>query len=42
MAGAAEHGPQALPELAHFLRAVCTEYRNNRCGFRFALQSTGS
>lgn len=36
-AGAAEHGAQVSPELAPFLRAVCPEYRNNRCGFRFAL-----
>ena len=37
MAGSAEHGPQAPPALAQFLKAVCTEYRDNRCGFRFAL-----
>jgi len=37
MAGSAEHGPQASPALAQFLNAVCTEYRNNRCAFRFAL-----
>ena len=35
--GAAEHGAQVSPELVPFLRAVCPEYRNNRCGFRFAL-----
>jgi general secretion pathway protein N len=37
MAGSAEHGPQASAQLAQFLRAVCTEYRDNRCGFRVAL-----
>jgi hypothetical protein len=37
MTGSAEHAVQAPPELPQFLRAVCTEYRNNRCGFRFAL-----
>ncbi|HWM44268.1 MAG TPA: type II secretion system protein N [Burkholderiales bacterium] len=37
-AGAAEHGAQVSPELPSFLRAMCPEYRNNRCGFRFALQ----
>ena len=36
-AGSAEHVAQAPPELPQFLRAVCTEYRNNRCGFRFGL-----
>lgn len=36
-AGSAEHGAQVSPELPPFLRAVCPEYRNNRCGFRFAL-----
>jgi general secretion pathway protein N len=35
MAGSAEHGPQAAAELGAFLKAVCTEYRNNRCAFRF-------
>jgi len=37
MTGSAEHAAQAPPELPQFLRAVCTEYRNNRCGFRFGL-----
>jgi general secretion pathway protein N len=37
MTGSAEHGVEAPPELPQFLRAVCTDYRNNRCGFRFAL-----
>ena len=37
MSGAAEHGPQAPPELAQFLKAMCTDYRDSRCGFRFAL-----
>ena len=37
-AGSAEHGAQVSPELPSFLRAMCPEYRNNRCGFRFALQ----
>jgi len=37
MAGSAEHGPQGPPALVEFLKAVCTNYRNNRCGFRFAL-----
>ncbi len=36
-AGSAEHGAQVSPELPPFLRAVCPEYRNNRCGFRFGL-----
>jgi general secretion pathway protein N len=36
-AGSAEHGAQVPPELPPFLRAVCPEYSNNRCGFRFAL-----
>jgi general secretion pathway protein N len=36
-AGSVEHAAQAQPELPQFLRAVCTEYRNNRCEFRFAL-----
>lgn len=35
VAGSAEHGAQANPELATFLGAVCTSYRDNRCGFRF-------
>jgi general secretion pathway protein N len=34
IAGAAEHGAQAAPELRNFLAAVCTAYRNNRCEFR--------
>ena len=37
LAGAAEHGAQAGTELAQFLRVMCPEYRNNRCGFRFRL-----
>jgi len=37
MAGTVEHGPQASPELVRFLRGMCTEYRDNRCGFRLAL-----
>lgn len=37
MAGSAEHAAQAPPELLRFLHAVCTEYQNSRCGFRFAL-----
>jgi general secretion pathway protein N len=35
-AGSVEHGAQVSPELIPFLRAVCPEYRNNRCEFRFA------
>jgi general secretion pathway protein N len=35
-AGSAEHGAQVSPELIPFLRAVCPEYRNNSCTFRFA------
>ena len=35
--GSAEHGAQVSPELAPFLRAMCPEYRNNRCEFRFGL-----
>ena len=35
--GSADHGAQVAPELPPFLQAVCPEYRNNRCGFRFAL-----
>ena len=37
MTGSAEHSPQPSPDLARFLQAMCTEYRNNRCGFRVAL-----
>jgi len=37
MTGAAEHVAQVPPELPRFLQAVCAEYRNNRCGFRFGL-----
>jgi general secretion pathway protein N len=37
MTGSGEHAAQVPPELPQFLRAVCTEYRNNRCGFRFGL-----
>jgi len=37
VAGSAVHGPQVPRELAQFLKAVCTEYRNNRCGFRLSL-----
>jgi hypothetical protein len=37
MAGAAEHGAQPAAELGAFLKAVCPEYQNNRCGFRFRL-----
>jgi general secretion pathway protein N len=37
MTGSAEHAAQVSPELPRFLHAVCPEYRNNRCGFRFAL-----
>jgi general secretion pathway protein N len=37
MTASGEHAAQVPPELPQFLRAVCTEYRNNRCGFRFAL-----
>jgi general secretion pathway protein N len=35
-AGSAGHDAQVSPELIPFLRAVCPEYRNNSCGFRFA------
>jgi general secretion pathway protein N len=35
MTGSGEHAAQAPAELPQFLRAVCPEYRNNRCGFRF-------
>ncbi len=35
MTGSGEHPAQAPAELPQFLRAVCPEYRNNRCGFRF-------
>ena len=35
IAGSVEHGAQASPELSQFLRAMCTEYRDNRCSFRF-------
>jgi len=34
IAGSAEHGAQAAPELRTFLAAVCTAYRGNRCEFR--------
>jgi general secretion pathway protein N len=33
--GSGEHQAEAPAELPQFLRAVCPEYRNNRCGFRF-------
>jgi general secretion pathway protein N len=36
-AGSAEHAAQVPPELPRFLQAMCPEYRNNRCAFRFAL-----
>lgn len=35
IAGSAEHGAQASPELTNFLRTVCSDYRGNRCSFRF-------
>jgi len=37
MSGTAAHDPQAPPALAQFLKAVCANYRDGRCGFRFAL-----
>lgn len=37
MAGAAEHGAQPAAALSGFLKAVCPEYRNSRCAFRFRL-----
>ena len=36
-AGSVEHAAQVPPELPRFLNAMCTEYRSNRCGFRFGL-----
>ena len=38
VSGAAEHGPQAPAQLVQFLRAVCSSYREDRCGFRVTLQ----
>src|SRR5262245_15579374 len=37
MTGSAVNSAQGSPDLARFLQAVCTEYRDNRCGFRVAL-----